>query len=263
MLAGGSMAQEPVGSGYLLNEGQSSTFSQETNRIYRPGYSEVREPNWGLRNRVSGWSQRVREITRPYSTRPYANRAGYLPLENLPQSESVSIPIEEETSFSIDIPEVSESTSLLGSSGTAGAGAATFGSVAAGTAGSITTGSIATAAGITTAAGVVAGGVGYLAHKLSSGATLPGHEFIGPGNIVDKQEPVDKDDAIAKEHDLAYQNAKSKQDIIKADNDAINKFDADYNVNGNIHSKIGSIGLQLKTAIEHKFGVIYPSISGT
>lgn len=242
-----NVLQESV---YLLDQSQSENFALDTNRIYRPGYSEVREPNWGLRNRITGWSDRVRQITgvsRPTS-------AGYIPI---PQSESVSIPIEEETSFSVPISEVSETAPLLTSSA---AGAA--GSSAVATTG-ISTGTLVAGTGIAVGSGIAAGAIGYLAHKLSGGATLPGHQFIGPGNVVKDQIPVDKDDEIAKEHDLAYQKAKTSSDVIKADHDAINKFDADYNINGNIHSKVGSIGLQLKTAIEQKFGVIYPSVSGT
>ena len=49
----------------LISEVQQERFSIDTNRIYNAGYSEIREPNWGLRNRISGWSERVRELTRP------------------------------------------------------------------------------------------------------------------------------------------------------------------------------------------------------
>lgn len=234
----------------LLSEQQSEHFSLDTNRIYQSGVSEVQEPNWGLRNRVTGWSDRVRQFTRP---------SGYTRVQGtdieLPNTSSgdVSIPIEEETSFSIDIPEaVGETTGLL-SSAAVGAGGATV---------SATGFSIANV-GIGAGAILGAGAIGYIAHKVSSGATLPGHHYIGPGNTLQGQIPVDKDDEIAKEHDEAYATAKTSQDVINADKKAIDKFSEDYTKNGNLHSLIGKTGLSIKTAVEKHIGVIYPSVSGT
>nr|CAD7448507.1 unnamed protein product [Timema bartmani] len=75
---------------------------------------------------------------------------------------------------------------------------------------------------------VGAGVAGFLAHKLSSGATLAGHSYIGPGNPLDNGEPVDKDDQIAKEHDQAYETAKSSKNIFDTDQRAIDAFAEDY-----------------------------------
>lgn len=238
----------------LLSETQSEHFSLDTNRIYQSGVSEFQEPNWGLRNRVTGWSDRVRQFTRP---------SGYTRVEGsdieLPNTTSgdVEVPIEQETSFSIEIPEsaISETTGLLSGTSTAGVLGST-GAAAATTFG---------AADIGIGAGAVIGavGVGYLANKAISGLTLPGHHYIGPGNPLEGHQPVDKDDEIAKEHDEAYNAAKTSQDVINADKKAIDRFAEDYNKNGNLHSLIGKTGLEIKTAVEQRFGVIYPSVSGT
>lgn len=238
----------------LLSEPQSEHFSLDTNRIYQSGVSEFQEPNYGLRNRITGWSERVREFTRPSEYSRIRGTTFELPNTT---SGDVQIPIEQETSFSVEIPEsaVSETTGLL--SGTSGAGVlGSTGAAAATTFG---------AADIGIGAGAVLGalGVGYLANKAVSGLTLPGHHYIGPGNPLNGQQPVDKDDEIAKEHDEAYSVAKTSQDVINADKKAIDKFADDYNKNGNLHSLIGKTGLQIKTAVEQRFGVIYPSVSGT
>lgn len=230
----------------LLSEAQESTFGLETNRIYYPGYSEAREYGFGLRNRISGWTER-------------AQREGYTPLRDITNTQdSVSIPIEEETSFSVNVPEeaITETTGLLSGAGTAAAGAATTGVLGTGLTG--------TQAGFLGTLGVGAIGAGILANSIKEhGAVLPGHHYIGPGNPLNGQEPVDRDDEIAKEHDEAYAKAKTSQDVFEADRTAIEKFGADYDTHGNLHSLLGKTGLSVKTAIEQKFGVIYPSVSGT
>lgn len=229
----------------ILNQAEEREFSLETNRIYQPGYSELEEPGWGLRHRISNWANR------------FQSSSGYqrIPLEeHLSHAESVEIPIEEETSFSISIPESSETLPLLpGTSAAAGTATGIAGTaVTAGQAG------VALAGAATVAAGGV---IGWIASKFQNdGAVLPHHDFIGPGNPISDKEGVDKDDQIAKEHDIKYQEAKTQDDIKKADQDAIAKFQADYNINGNLHSWLGATGLGLKSAIEHKFGVLYPNL---
>lgn len=238
----------------LLSEVQQDAFGLETNRIYNPGYSEVREPGYGLRHRISGWTQRAHGLRyNPLS------REGYTPLRDITNvQESVSIPIEEETSFSVNIPEeaVSETTGLLSGTGTAAVGGTATGVLGTGLTGA--------QAGFLGTLGVGAVGAGIIASSVQKhGAVLPGHHYIGPGNPLNGQDPVDKDDEIAKEHDEAYGKAKTSQDVFDADRTAIEKFGADYDTHGNLHSLLGKTGLQIKTAIEKKFGVIYPSVSGT
>lgn len=93
--------------------------------------------------------------------------------------------------------------------------------------------------------------------------TLPGHKFLGPGNDVDDQEPIDEDDRIAKKHDQDYNKAKTFEDIKKADIQAINSFGSDFIHNWNIHSGIGAVGLGIKTLAERTLGKqLYPPISG-
>ena len=235
----------------LISEVQQERFSIDTNRIYNAGYSEIREPNWGLRNRISGWSERVRELTRPNNYSVIEGSDIELPITT---EDEVHIPIEEETSFSVNIPEATETTSLL-SSGAIGAETGVVGGAAAGVAAS----DIGLGAGAVIGSGVI----GYLGHKLISGLTYPFHHYLGPGNPLENNKPVDRDDEIAEEHDKAYAKAQSSLDVINADKKAIDHFSEDFEKNGNLHSLIGKTGLQIKTAIEQRFGVIYPSVSGT
>lgn len=90
---------------------------------------------------------------------------------------------------------------------------------------------------------------------------LPYHRYVGPGNNIYNGEPVDIDDAIAQKHDIAYSKAKTWNEIIKADNEAISSFNADFFETYNIHSLIGSIGLQTKVLTEKILGPIYPVMS--
>nr|BAA82965.1 structural protein [Periplaneta fuliginosa densovirus] len=235
----------------LISEVQQERFSTDTNRIYNAGYSEIREPNWGLRNRISGWSERVRELTRPNNYSVIEGSDIELPIS---VDDDVHIPIEEETSFSVSVPEATETTGLLGTSVI---------SAGTGVAGGAATGLAASDIGLGAGAVIGSGIVGYLGHKIISGLTYPFHHYLGPGNPLDNNEPVDRDDAIAEEHDKAYANAKSSIDVINADKKAIDHFSEDFEKNGNLHSLIGKTGLQIKTAIEQRFGVIYPSVSGT
>lgn len=170
-------------------------------------------------------------------------------------------------------PVLGETTALLG----AETGAVTVGGTIP-----VAGGATAVAAGGSTgttilgagAAGILALGGAIIGGTLGSGSgkeknpdrnkgyTLPGHHFVGPGNDADDEDPVDKDDEIAKKHDHAYKNALTHDDIRKADEVAIKEFHDDWKKTGNIHSLIGRVGIQLKHAAEGKTGVKYPSISG-
>lgn len=105
-------------------------------------------------------------------------------------------------------------------------------------------------------AGAAAVGVGGLVN-----AHWPGHEYLGPGTDLDAAgKPVDKDDEIAKEHDVAYTKVKTAADIVDADSRAIGAFEDDFAATGNIHSKISSGLLGAKQAIEHYTGPLYPQV---
>ncbi|CAL8130895.1 unnamed protein product [Orchesella dallaii] len=95
-------------------------------------------------------------------------------------------------------------------------------------------------------------------------AHYPGHNYLGPGTKLESAgEPVDSDDKIAKAHDIAYSKAKTREDIVAADNKAVHSFHSDFISHGNIHSAIGEVGIQAKQAVEYYLGPIYPHIEGT
>ncbi len=93
------------------------------------------------------------------------------------------------------------------------------------------------------------------------GFTLPGHNFLGPGNPTDTALPVDTDDIIARAHDIAYGSATHSEDIVAADHHAISDFNTDWEETGNVHSLGARLGLQLKSGVEAYTGVLYPRIS--
>lgn len=170
-------------------------------------------------------------------------------------------PSQQETSFNannedevIDIPEeaVSVEESLLPLE----EGAAATGVLATGANTIVPTG-IGLAG--TAAAGY---GIGKIISR-NRGATIPGRHFLGPGNPIDKAPPTSYADQIAKEHDIAYANARLPEDIFKADQDAIKKFDKAYKQFGGWDNLAGKVGLKLKHKIEANVGVIYPRLPGT
>ncbi|KAK9498743.1 hypothetical protein O3M35_003310 [Rhynocoris fuscipes] len=89
---------------------------------------------------------------------------------------------------------------------------------------------------------------------------LPFHRYIGPGNPSDNGDPVDEDDRIAKVHDIKYDEAKTVEDVRKADVEAIIEFRKSWR-KGNWHSLIGDAGLSIKYLIESYTGVLYPILS--
>nr|QTE03912.1 MAG: capsid protein [Phoenicopteridae parvo-like hybrid virus] len=59
--------------------------------------------------------------------------------------------------------------------------------------------------------------------------TAPGYNYLGPGNVVDDYPPVNKNDAIAREHDIEYGRLGKKAYIrySKADEDALSQWTPD------------------------------------
>lgn len=203
---------------------------------------------------------RLRRPDQPYNARYTPPGEEY----SVSGSDEVAIDIESDVSVDTGESSASEGTPLL-STGEAGVAGAT-GSAAVG--GSASTGSVATT--IIGGAAVLGGGLGAGYHYLTStnddnkgGYTLPGHKYIGPGNELDRGAPIDVDDAIALEHDKAYQNAKSFKDIQAADEKAFHDFIADWRDHGNYHSLIGAIGIYGKIYVEKITGQLYPNIPGT
>lgn len=146
-----------------------------------------------------------------------------------------------------------------------GAGAA----VASGTsAGAANTAAIVT--GVSIGAGIITVGTtaGILSnrddssHKKPTVSVDPEHNYIGPGNEINESvAPIDVDDEIAKEHDIAYEKAQTDDDIHEADRVGANEFLTDALETGNPHSIAGYIGLKGKEILERNTGVIYGSPS--
>lgn len=123
--------------------------------------------------------------------------------------------------------------------------------------------------GVAVAAGVVTIGttLGVLSNNPETDHTdpvvsFPDHKYLGPGNTVDNTPPVDTDDEIAREHDIAYERARTDEDIHEADHNSANEFLTDAIANNNPHSVAGYIGLKAKETIERQTGVIYGSPTG-
>ena len=103
------------------------------------------------------------------------------------------------------------------------------------------------------------------------GLTLPGYNYIGPGNKIFNEIPKNNPDLIAQIHDIEYHNIisrallnnVSKEEFISsvrtADEKASNSFATDWNTTGHWGSLIGYLGLRAKIAVEKVFGIIYPS----
>lgn len=93
---------------------------------------------------------------------------------------------------------------------------------------------------------------------------FPGHKYLGPGNELDNGSPVDTDDFIAKQHDIAYEGACTFDDVYVADKQAIFAFLIDWFEKKNWHSAVGAIGLGLKHLAEVICGkIFYPKLSKT
>nr|QOD39458.1 ORF1 [uncultured densovirus] len=89
--------------------------------------------------------------------------------------------------------------------------------------------------------------------------TLPDHKFLGPGNTLNDNTPVDEDDHIALDHDRKYSEAKTTDDVHAADDEAIHDFITDVLVNKNPHSVLGALGIGIKRTAETAIGVQYPA----
>ena len=88
------------------------------------------------------------------------------------------------------------------------------------------------------------------------GIVLPGSNNIGPGNKL--QPPLTNADHVALDHDIAYSEAKTNQDITTADKKAIGDFTNEYIYGSNPVSKfqaaVGTIGLGVKHAVDQIVG---------
>lgn len=79
---------------------------------------------------------------------------------------------------------------------------------------------------------------------------FPRHKYLGPGTYNFNEKPFDTDDAIAREHDLAYGRAETDQDVFNADKESRDEFLLEYFGGNNRHGLIGGLGLGAKNLIE-------------
>lgn len=228
----------------------SEAFSLDTNNLPFPSHSNK------LHNRFNQWKNRFNPIRRPNYERIPESEPEVQETE-FNTAEDTKIQIEPEP-VEVDIPvEFAESTPLLGS---AAGGAAVFGGAgsAVGTGGTIATGILGA-----TVAGAAAYGIKKVVDRAETkGYTLPNSEYIGPGNPIPIGAAKNPSEQIAKEHDLAYSNAKTHSDVQSADRDAYTKFRDQYHKSGDYYAKIAQLGLQAKAGIEKVIGVQYPKNLG-
>nr|QTE04116.1 MAG: capsid protein [Emberiza spodocephala ambidensovirus] len=79
--------------------------------------------------------------------------------------------------------------------------------------------------------------------------TFPFHKYLGPGNEINNGEPVDFDDVLALNHDIAYiENFPTL--VREADVHYAVDFLHEYITSGHVESLAGTLGLILKTGVE-------------
>lgn len=118
--------------------------------------------------------------------------------------------------------------------------------------------------------GIIASSVG----GKKGGYTVPGHDYLGPGNTIGIDAPRSGADAIAKSHDVHYTNLiyqlraglVTEEEFIKeiqhTDKKHIEEFAEWYDTTGDWGAFIGKYGLGLKHWIEQQVGHLYPSVTG-
>ncbi len=126
--------------------------------------------------------------------------------------------------------------------------------------------------------GAVGAGLGGAVEAFTKGAnggiTLPGSDYIGPGNKIAIDAPKSRSDQIGKYHDISYQElieaarrgVITKKEFLYAINHTDKKFaeqfDKEWKESGDWHAFIGKYGLKFKNYVEDKVGVWYPQHPG-
>lgn len=190
-------------------------------------------------------------------------RQGTSGSSRVPVRPNASTPRPADTRISIEPLEVSESVPLLGAAG------------GASVSGGITGSTLATGAGLVGGALGLGAATSAVVNRIKEkGAVLPGRDYIGPGNDIRIDAPRSGADAIAKEHDIDYENLTyqlragkvTTDDFIKniqhADRTAVEKFAEWYDTTGDWDAFIGKYGLGAKRWIESVVGHVYPFIPG-
>lgn len=115
------------------------------------------------------------------------------------------------------------------------------------------------AGGIGLGLGALGAGVvtGLVSKAYSTGATVPGTHYIGPGNPIDSGDPVSGADYDARKHDIGY--GLDTINVSDLDNTAIVEF-GDHFAENNLDAPalLGHLGLKAKQAVEKHTGQLYP-----
>lgn len=107
--------------------------------------------------------------------------------------------------------------------------------------------------------------------KDEAGFNPPPFKYLGPGNSLNRGPAYNLVDESAREHDIAYSQAKSKEDIYKADKSFISKsgnyiaegISGKGSVSDTIGAVLGGVGIGTKHLLEKSINkVLYPTISG-
>nr|QTZ83169.1 MAG: VP1 [Periparus ater ambidensovirus] len=103
------------------------------------------------------------------------------------------------------------------------------------------------------------------------GFVPPPFKYLGPGNSLNRGPPYNHIDAAAREHDIAYTEAKTKDDVYNADQKFLSEskkhllagITGEGTFSDSIGAAIGGVGIGTKHLIEKATNrVYYPSISG-
>ncbi len=95
-------------------------------------------------------------------------------------------------------------------------------------------------------------------------ATVPGRPNTGPGN--EEEEPTSNSDRVSLDHDRAYSNAKTQEDVVRADDVFLHEQYNELAKGDTVNAALGIAGIGTKRVIESVVGVQYPpnlpSVSG-
>lgn len=259
-------AERPSNRGWFQASAETS-FSTEGVRQRRPEQRFREQP------RTRGGYER---LNNPYNQRRLQSRRERIRQSRLQQqrdyeawqSESAAETVEllprRQDSHSVDISSGSD-TSASNLDLRLGANSAAASSIPKG---------VAAVAGAGVAGLVGAVTVASLDSSRDSGYTLPGTEYVGPGNPIKEGPARHGTDQVARDHDIGYRdviaNAKAgkwseatfRSAIRALDVEASEAFWREYNTEGKWQALVGNLGLRAKVLAEDVVGQIYPSVPG-
>lgn len=254
--AGTAHYQKPEQPGQRLNEYWRKWFKENGGRSAETSFTNPPGTGPDPVTDISGDSKRVRQ-RRPIQRQGGSGTSGGS-VRPAPSAQGNASTGDGSVRITIPQGQLSESVPLL-----------------AQTAGSAVSGGLGTGlvtAGVATALG--AGTASLINHIKDNGATLPGTDYVGPGNDIHIDAPRSGSDAIAKEHDVGYDDIQRRArlgqltedefaaNVEHLDNEAIRKFADNYHSSGEWQSFVGRWGLYLKNRIEAVTGTLYPTFPG-